>query len=481
MSSGKKRLVIPITLQFGIRYYLRSGLLEQLEDAIQPLILLAWSDSQLEEEFRSISAEVYHLPKQQWGSDYRRIRNWLDIWHRSMLQSPSTAIDERRWLIDMPLRNKVIRKTRQALVRASLVVPRNAERLLESEQRVLLEDSNYAEFEKLIRSLKADALLSLAPFHRDEEMLVRAAHNSGLPMCTAIHSFDNLTTRGWIPPVFDTYLVWNSYNAGELSRIYPSTRNNRVEIVGTPQFDFYLDPGYLWPREKWLQELSLPCERPLILFGGGPPEIVPHEPFILQQIDNAVENEEIRGNPVILFRRHPVDRIERWKPVIDSSRHIICDDPWLPGESIMHFNIRRTDMERLVSTLYHTQVHVNTSSTMTVDGAFFDKPQIGPAYDDCPGQRYDRTTKELYLREHYLPITNSGGLTVANSREELIMAINEGLENPQNQQEGRRKIIREICTFDDGSSTRRVEEAIRRFVNESRHASDTSTQQVNQN
>ncbi len=39
--------------------------------------------------------------------------------------------------------------------------------------------------------------------------------------------------------------------------------------------------------------------------------------------------------------------------------------------------------------------------------------------------------KDLYLREHYLPITSSGGLEIAKSEQELIDLINNALSNPE--------------------------------------------------
>ena len=83
----------------------------------------------------------------------------------------------------------------------------------------------------------------------------------------------------------------------------------------------------------------------------------------------------------------------------------------------------------------------------------FDRPQVGPAYDDTPNGYSDQTSKELYLQEHYLPIANSGGVAIVQSREELVKAVREGLEHPEKLAEGRRRLIREICTFDDGKAT----------------------------
>jgi hypothetical protein len=101
---------------------------------------------------------------------------------------------------------------------------------------------------------------------------------------------------------------------------------------------------------------------------------------------------------------------------------------------------------------------------MTVDGSVFDRPQVGPAYDDRPGRRYDRTMRELYAHEHFLPITSSGGLDIAHDRQALIRAIASGLSRPALRSAGRRQLVREIITFTDGQSTERVLAELRKVL-----------------
>ena len=127
-------------------------------------------------------------------------------------------------------------------------------------------------------------------------------------------------------------------------------------------------------------------------------------------------------------------------------------------------NIRDADIERLVSSLCHSDVHVSVSSTMTIDGSIFDRPQIGPAYDDRRGGKFDRISYELYLREHYLPITNSRGLDLVKSRAAMIEAVNNALREPSRLAEGRRQLVREICTYADGKCTARVDDALQTFL-----------------
>ncbi len=200
------------------------------------------------------------------------------------------------------------------------------------------------------------------------------------------------------------------------------------------------------------------------MFGAGVASIVPHEPHILLQIDQAIESGLIPAKPIILFRRHPMDALDRWISTLQQTKHTITDDSWQDKDNVKYFNVRRYDIERLVSDLHYSQVHVNTSSTMTVDGAIFDKPQIGPAYDDRVGKKFDRVIKELYLREHYLPITNSGGLDIVYSRDQLIRAINNAFENPEAKAMERKKMAQEICPYLDGQCTDRVDSALRQFL-----------------
>jgi hypothetical protein len=296
-------------------------------------------------------------------------------------------------------------------------------------------------------------------------MTVRVLAMAGVPSATAILSFDNLTTKPWIPVTFDLYLLWNRHNAGHLQNGYPQTAGRDVKIVGSPQFDFYWKPEYLWDEKYWRSRLALPPDRPVLLFAGGYFTCAPHEPQFLGQLDDAIEANEIPGRPVILFRHHPVDPIERWQHVLQHAKHVVVDNPWQLGAKVLgHTNIVADDICKLASTLYYCGVHVNVASTMTVDGAIFDKYQVGPAYDDSPSRKYDRAALDCYHQEHFLPITQSGGIDIVRNKHDLIRAVRAGFTHPEQMRQGRRRIVQEICTFADGQCASRVASAVREFI-----------------
>lgn len=462
----KPRLLIPLTMQFSVRYLLRTGLLARIKEYAQPVIALGWDDQALTKEFEASGAEVYRLPGLQRGFGYERVRSALKVWHQMRMASPSTAIDERRSEAEMLWSERWRGRIRRKIHQRQLQNPATVTALLARERELLQTDTNAWEYALFCSKLHIDAAFSLTPYLPDEEMLLRVCGEQKMPLCAAILSFDNLTTRGWIPIKFDHYLLWNQYNKNELLRGYPDVAAENITIVGPAQFDFYWNPNYLWDESAWRSRLNLPDSQPVILYGAGHYGIVPHEPHFVAQLDAAIAAGEIPERPVILFRRHPNDPVERWKGLLRTAKHVIYDDPWPANGPILgRTNVRDENIARLTSSLCHSAVHISVSSTMTIDGSIFDRPQIGPAYDDRPGSKYDRICHELYLREHYLPITNSGGLALTKSRPAMVEAVRNALLEPTQGAEGRARLVKEICTFADGQCTSRVAGALGEFLN----------------
>ncbi|HLG98185.1 MAG TPA: hypothetical protein VKX49_17850 [Bryobacteraceae bacterium] len=462
---SRPRLLIPLSIQFSVRYLLRTGLLQRISDFAHPIVLLGWEDEALRDELMELGAEVYPLIQARRSVQYERVRSLLSIAYKKRLNSVSEPIWERRADAHRSFAAGVRRRARKQVVRAFFAIPGTEEWLLEKERAMLASHTNFSEFQRQIAALQPDGALTLTPYLPSEEMAMRACVAAETSVCASMLSFDNITSRGWIPVSFDQYLVWNRYDVAALLRGYPEIAPEMVHIVGAPQFDFYWDPKYRWPEQRWRQHIGLPANGPVILFGGGHYFCAPHEPNLLLQLDQAIEDGGLPSDTTILFRCHPVDPIGRWLPALSRTKHVVRDDPWARGAVLGQTNLRVSDIEKLASTLHHCAVHVNVASTMAIDGSIFDRPQVGPAYDDSPARKFDRIAREVYLQEHYLPITHAGGLEIARSRAELVAAVRDGLENPGRLAAGRKQIVKEICTYSDGRCTERVAAEVRFFLN----------------
>jgi hypothetical protein len=465
----KPKVIIPISIQFSVRYLVRTGFLDAICQYCEPVILLFFDDGDLEKDLIERGIRYINLNEVHLSAKHRHIRNKINFWwQKKYLRSSNTIIDDRR---NSVIRNKnLVNKAKNSLVHIYYWIRYDylggIKKLTKEDQRLFQCNSAFVSIRNKVHNLKPDAFISIAPFILSEEILGRIASELKIPSCASILSFDNLLRSNQVPVVFNQYFLWNKDMQAQLLRSVPGAASSRIEIIGAPQFDFYYDESYIWDKDTWRRNIGLPEEdRPIILFGAGYYQIVPNEHHWLRQLDDAVESGEIKGNPIILFRIHPLDPLERWEPVLEHGKHIVFDEPWKTLEfGKGKENIKRKDIEKLASTLYHSQVHINASSTMTVDGAIFDKPQIGPAYDDQLGKKYDRVIKELYEREHFLPIVKSGGLELAHSCHELISLINSAFENPGRLSFERKILIKEICTYDDGQCTMRLDTAFKNFL-----------------
>ncbi|MBX3286656.1 MAG: hypothetical protein KF703_15005 [Actinobacteria bacterium] len=456
---------MPITILFSVRYVVRTGLLERLARSCEPVLALSWDDPDLVEELGAAGVEVVRLPEPRVDAPTLALLHLLEVHFLRRLASPSTPIDRARRHVG---RSRSVRARRWASwqrTRLRTLAPGHEARVRAELAAAVPTGTNLDENRRFLADHRIDAVFSVTPFTEQERVVLLAAEAAGLPACTSILSFDNITTRPPLPIRFHRYLVWNAFNRDEVLRGYPGVGAHQVEVVGPAQFDFYRDPAYVEDRTRWRARSGL-GEHPVVLYGAGPPEVAPHEAQHVQHLCDAVDRGELPADLRILVRRHPVDRPGRWERfahhpavVIDDPGRV-GDTPGRPGQ----VGIGHDQIVGLCSTLAHTDVHVNVSSTLTLDGAFFHKPQIGPAYDVADGRRFHRTARDLYRREHFLPIVASGGLEVPSTPEELVATVARALADPGRLEPQRRAMLDALCTYTDGRCTERVAAAVEDFL-----------------
>ncbi|MEO6550707.1 MAG: CDP-glycerol glycerophosphotransferase family protein [Ferruginibacter sp.] len=459
----KKRVLIPITILFSVRYILRSKVIESLQQFVEPVLLLNWQEEELEKELNAKGVEFHYFPEAEFGRYFDYITKVNGYKYGRRIKSISTAIDKRRNRLLLADNKQFARKKAINLLlnTISYLVPQRGLRVLEN--RYIKKATNLSANLDKLRQLNIDTVLTLTPFLKNEFLVLKSFAQLNVPIIYSVLSFDNLTTRGYLPVQFDHFFVWNTLNKNEVLRIFG--KDKKVDIVGPVQFDFYWDKNYCWDKTKWMKELKINTERPIILFGAGHYSIVPNEPDWLVDIDIAITNGEIVNNPLILFRKHPLDPWDRWNEILDQCKNVHVDNSGKAADDhLATKNITKYDIEKLCSTLQWTDVHVNASSTLTLDGAIFSKPQIGPAYSVIDRQ-LSTVLKDLYYREHYLPITQSGGVQIAYSKKELINYLNEALLDPGKYSKERKAMVDIYCEGEYGKSAVRLVNSLREAIN----------------
>ncbi len=462
--------LLPISQHFSIRYFILSGLLKRLSEHVECILVLSWKDDALEAEFRQLGYRCVRMPSFEKHWMYREVRRWVNFVWESDLRSPTPGIDRRRLnAMNSTLREKFYfwRAELRRWLALFLFSWRPGRMIIEwLEDKCFFSCTNWRVFAELIRETKPEVVISATPFITPESILCRVARYLKVRTVGSILSFDNLTSRHKIELAFDHYTVWNSFMKNEAVRIFGVSKS-QVSLAGAPQMDFYSWPDILHPREWFLTKYGLDGSRPVILFGAGPSHITPLEPHVLEQLDQVLCTYPTQGRPQILLRPHPVDGLDRWQTALANCRNVILAPAWdVKNHAVGRIDIE--DIRLLATTLAYSDVHISTSSTMSLDGAIFDKPQIGLAYDDRPGKPLDPIMVELYEREHYIPLTRSGGIRIVRSAEEMAHALSNYLKNPSLDKKERHEMVRALCGVPIGQATERVADAILSFLEQER-------------
>jgi len=462
-------VLVAITYGFSVRYLLSTGVLDELAAVCTPVVALGWDDPDLTEELVSRGIEVARLPDAELDHGYRMFRRRMSIVHHSRLRTPSAAIERRQRLASMPSRrDRALTGARQLKDRAELALSGRARALEESEQHALRVGTNLDRFASFLADCAVDAVVSVTPYHDQDALLLAAARALGVASLTSVISFDNPTTRERMLVRSERVLVWNRFNRDELLRSYPDLTPDRIGIIGAPQFDLHRRADLIAPEEDWRRDLGLPPDRPILLYGGGPSFLVPNETRLVEMIDSAIDRGAITGDPFLLVRRHPAEAPEPWRALGGRLRQGVVVEPWAPGSNPQRGWPSTADLVVQMSSLSHSCVHVNVCSSMTLDGAVFDRPQIGPRFVPGNDRAQQRTVRSLYEREHWWPITASGGLRTADDEASLVAAVNDALRDPGAGAEGRARMVENLLTFTDGRSGSRLVGEIREFVSRDR-------------
>jgi len=288
--------------------------------------------------------------------------------------------------------------------------------------------------------------------------VVMAARRLGIPTATFIFSWDNLTTKGRVAAPFDHFFVWSDQMETELVRYYPDVSNDRIHVVGSPQFEPYADPSLVWTRDRFDQELGLEPGRPVICFSGGDTLGCPEDPAHLRIVCELVRDGELTGDPQIVLRPAPVDTSDRFDNVLQDFPIVLSRPRWEDGgRGWDAVTPRRDDIELLVNLTRYSDLNINMASTMTLDFAIHDTPVVNLGFDVDPTiQRASR----YYDFDHYRPVVDLGAARVAKDPAALAEAINTYLADPALDRDGRSQFVDLELSVRPGGSVPAIAEAL---------------------
>ena len=246
-----------------------------------------------------------------------------------------------------------------------------------------------------------DLVLSTNPIDVVESLYVLEAQRILTPTVSFVKSFDNLTTKGFIPFLPDHMFVWNHKMFFEAVSLY-NFPASQVHVVGAPHFNFHRKSKTYRKKNSNLQ----------LLYASVAEELNPSDVEIVRSLSNSLGQDT-----KLLVRLHQNDRMARWESI--SSQ---------PGIEVFNPSHSSNSQERVVAnnTLnsLHQQIEqslivINTASTMTLEALSLERPVINVAFSlDC-----DVDVSRYYSLEHYRYLEKSKNVYFCYSFQELLDAV----------------------------------------------------------
>ena len=241
-------------------------------------------------------------------------------------------------------------------------------------------DSKY--YKKLYQNIKPDVSLSTFSVLLDERLPLYVAKNMKIKTAVNVVSWDNISSKGRLPYGIDKYLMVRNYEK-ELKDFHKQIENYQIMISGTPQFDYHKNESLIINRENFCSSINFNPNRKIILYSGVTISLMPYEDMLIEDFILSLRNNEVEFNPQLIVRLHPSDDGNRFDRLVEKYPEVKFV---FPGRANLKSQARSLlgsmkEIKHLINTLYHSAVHINTASTMTIDAAILDKPVINICYE----------------------------------------------------------------------------------------------------
>lgn len=270
--------------------------------------------------------------------------------------------------------------------------------------------------------------------------LVYQAKKIRVKTASFIFSWDNLASKGRMAADFDYYLVWSDLMKEELSHFYKKVQAKNIEVVGTPQFEPYVLERYKSLKADFYTRFNLDSTLKTICFSCGDSATSRNDELYITTIAQAILDTKISAVN-LLVRTSPAEDPIRFEAIAKKFPFIKWNYPkWhLARKGHQEEWSQRIpsieDVVDLRSVLEYSDLNINMLSTMSLDFMQFDKPVINTVFGNAANGLYD--DQRFLDYPHIKNVLESEATRIVKTEQELILAINNYLSNPNEDSEKR--------------------------------------------
>lgn len=414
----------------GIRNYLYSPIIPILRKKGAQITVWHGLDPEVLEQAEKIDGYVklgeysFHNHREEYFAQVlRESVGYARLVLNATLKNNPTILDN--WLPKKNFKGKVLNFFAQVLgsTLKSFKEIEAIESLIKSRYR---KSEAYRKYKEELELINPDILVCTHQRMPNAGIAMLAAADMGIQTVAMIFSWDNLP-KGRLPVRGSYFLVWSDYMKSEMEEYFPDIPQDKVIVVGTPQFDFYKNNSILVEKSIFAQENGLDHSKHWICFSGDDSLTSPHDPLYLRDIAEQLRH---RSDIQILFRPVPVEGHERYTEILEKYPQIVLMSPkWKRGKVWNTYFPYFEDIGILVNLAKHCKAVVNVGSTMALDFAQFNNPGLYVNYDVKPDHPW--TISRTYKFQHFRSMEGLQPVGWINSPEEIEEKIDLAIFHPE--------------------------------------------------
>ncbi len=312
--------------------------------------------------------------------------------------------------------------------------------------------------EKDISAFNPNFILNLHQRAPISAPIISVANALKIKTATVIFSWDNVPKARLISR-YDRYFVWSDLMKTELKLLYPEIDTNQIEVVGTPQFEFYFKKEFHKDKIDFFNEHGLNPNKKTICFSAND-QNSPYESNYFEDICDEISKIDTTQSPQIIFRRNPVDKSNRFDKVLLKHKNLISiiDPDWRVEsnhpKTFAAIYPAYNDIQLLVNTVLHCDLVINLGSTMAHDFSVLNKPCLYLNYD--PVSNSDFKVKEVYDFQHFRSMAGLDAVGWINSKAEINSKILVTLNFPDKLAMDRKKWMQIIVAHPINESSKKI-------------------------
>jgi len=286
------------------------------------------------------------------------------------------------------------------------------------------------------------------------EQIARESQAMGVPVCSVILSWDNTSGMGMAGYNPDYVVAWTENMKQELIELN-DIDESKIYVGGVAHFDQYYNNDKILARNALCQELKLDPDKKIIFYATKSPKRFPWGPSLVADIAESIKSGVISQDTQILVRIHPLhyrtdngkllfkDILDEYDEVKSKYPSVILNKPKMSSKKI-DFDLSDNESILVSSILKHSSVMLNMFSTMVIEAAIFDLPIINVCIQERCMADIGKSKQDImvdYRQTHNQRVVQTGGAKTVFTNDELIIAIEDYLNNPNLDANARKTIV----------------------------------------